>query len=131
VSAIYNKATATSNIELIVNSVIILFVITVDEYIYAILETMSPRGVKNMSSQVQEQGQETQQVSAAEKRNKEGFEELKQQNQELKENVERVLSEIDDLCSQLDLLTQGRVDATVARATQGSEGDGASDESED
>ena len=59
------------------------------------------------------------------------MEELKQQNEELKENVERVVSEMDDLRSQLDLLTQGRVDATVAQATQGSEGDVASDESED
>ena len=49
-------ATATSNTELIINSVIILFVITVDEYVYAILERMSHRRVENMSSQVQEQG---------------------------------------------------------------------------
>ena len=105
VSAIYNNATATSNTELIINSVIILLVITVDEYVYATLETMSHRGVENMSSQVQEQGQETQMVSAAKKRNEEGMEELKRQNEELKENVERVVSEMDHLRSQLDLLT--------------------------
>ena len=68
VSAIYNNATATSNTDLIINSVIILFVITVDECIYAILKTMSRRGVENMSSQVPKEGQETHLISAAEKR---------------------------------------------------------------
>jgi len=54
VSAIYNNAIATSNTEMIVNSVVILFICDVDELTYDILVALNPGWVENMSYQEQD-----------------------------------------------------------------------------
>lgn len=48
-TTIYNRAIATSNTEIIVNSVIILFICDLDEQIYGILLAISPSMVEGMS----------------------------------------------------------------------------------
>jgi len=49
VSSIYNAAIATSNTEIIFNSVIILFICDIDELIYEILEVINAEWVEKMS----------------------------------------------------------------------------------
>ncbi|KAL7505943.1 hypothetical protein ACHAXN_003319 [Cyclotella atomus] len=48
-STIYNKAIATSNTEIIVNAVIILFITDLDEHFFGLLRTISPKLVERMS----------------------------------------------------------------------------------
>jgi len=50
VSTIYNRAIATSNTELIVNSVIILFVMELDEWIFSDLEAINEKWTKHSSN---------------------------------------------------------------------------------
>mmetsp|Transcript_6577 Transcript_6577/g.14322 ORF Transcript_6577/g.14322 Transcript_6577/m.14322 type:complete len:334 (+) Transcript_6577:748-1749(+) len=52
VSVIYNYATATSNPELVANSVIILFIADIDEKLYGILMAINPGWVKEISCEV-------------------------------------------------------------------------------
>jgi hypothetical protein len=54
VSTIYNMAIATSNTEIIVNSVIILFIVEIDEYCFGIIDAINPNWVEHMSLAVEE-----------------------------------------------------------------------------
>ncbi|KAL7547743.1 hypothetical protein ACHAWF_011024 [Thalassiosira exigua] len=60
-SAIYNKAIALTNTEVISNSVIILFVVDIDELVYNILQATSNRWTENLTKGL---GQELNDVEA-------------------------------------------------------------------
>jgi len=55
VSTIYNAAIATSNTDIIVNSVVILFITDVDELFYDILMVINPHWVETMSPEEEEE----------------------------------------------------------------------------
>lgn len=58
VSTIYNAAIATSNTEIIMNSVVILFITDVDELVYDILTVINPDWVETMSPEVKEESED-------------------------------------------------------------------------
>merc|ERR1712127_586813 len=81
VSVIYNRAIATSNTEIIINSVIILFITQLDEYFYGILMEANETWVEEV--QLQQQGER----SVAEKGEDDAMIELREQNSLLQQNI--------------------------------------------
>ena len=49
VSTVYNKAIATSNTDIIINSVVVLFIMDLDEYIFALLEACNEKWTAHAS----------------------------------------------------------------------------------
>ncbi|KAL7549178.1 hypothetical protein ACHAWF_012449, partial [Thalassiosira exigua] len=82
VSTLYNMAIATSNTQMIVNSVIILFIMDVDELIYEILVVCNPAWVKSLGPQ-----QEGSRGDAS----------LEGEIQSLKELVQKLSSDVNNL----------------------------------
>jgi len=71
-SAIYNKATATSDTELIFNSVIVLFITEIDEKIFELIDSNNPRWIdkvieKRNQEKETEYGQEEEEEKEEEK----------------------------------------------------------------
>eukprot|EP00985_Skeletonema_marinoi_P032157 scaffold39069_cov154-Skeletonema_marinoi.AAC.14 len=81
VSIVYNKAIATSNTDIIVNSVIVLFIMEIDEYIFAALEASN----KKWTAHEQITGQQ-EQIDNQQKQINDQQEELKM----LREMVEKI-----------------------------------------
>mmetsp|Transcript_40046 Transcript_40046/g.68319 ORF Transcript_40046/g.68319 Transcript_40046/m.68319 type:complete len:268 (-) Transcript_40046:79-882(-) len=86
VSAIYNKAIATSNTEIIINSVAILFITDADEQLYDIFMVTSVRWVAGIS--------------------KNRVEELTKHNSALQDEVNDLKAEVSDLKSGAEYLRQ-------------------------
>jgi chromosome segregation ATPase len=55
VSTVYNKAIATSNTELIANSVIVLFVMELDEWIFSVLEAINKKWTEHAAKSEMEE----------------------------------------------------------------------------
>lgn len=80
VSTVYNKAIATSDTEIIVNSVIVLFVMEIDEYIFSALDAISEKLTKHASDS----------------------EELSSMKEELEKKLERQREQIDSQQEEID-----------------------------
>ena len=94
VSTIFNSAIATSDTEIIVNSVIILFVDDVDELFYDILNVINSRLVKVMSY---ERGVSEDSVN-------ESVKVLKTQNLQLQVKVEHMETEMENIVQKMDVM---------------------------
>merc|ERR1712194_454404 len=92
-SAIYNKATATSDTELIFNSVIVLFITEIDEKIFELIDSNNPRWIDNIKekcNQVKEidYGQEGEEEKEEEEEKVEEEEEQEEEKVEEEEEQE-------------------------------------------
>lgn len=99
-SAIYNKAIATSNTEIIANSVIIIFVTDIDELVYDILTVIDQRWVESLSHQQQDETQGT-----GNERNDELHRSAKSDGS-LKDEVQDLREEVESLCEAVRVLSQ-------------------------
>jgi len=71
VSAIYNAAIATSDTEIIMNSVVILFICDIDECLYDILMVINPSWVEKLSGKQEEQDESVVETSRHENNDEE------------------------------------------------------------
>ena len=94
VSTIFNLAIATSDTEVIVNSVIILFVDDVDELFYDILNVINSRLVKVMSHE----------GGVSEDSVNESVKILKTQNLQLQVKVEHMETEMEKIVQKIDVM---------------------------
>ena len=94
VSTIFNSAIATSDTEVIVNSVIILFVDDVDELFYDILNVINSRLVKVMSHE----------GGVSEDPVNESVKVLQTQNLQLQVKVEHMETEMENIVQKMDVM---------------------------
>jgi len=99
VSTVYNKAIATSNTEIIVNSVIVLFIMDVDEWVFSALEAINDNSTSH--------------TSALENEMKDKIASQQEELRNLREIVERIqdsLTEMDQIASEKEELRKLHVD---------------------
>ena len=89
VSTIYNEAIATSNTEIIANSVIILFITDLDELFYCVMMTINPRWT--------EKERTSGQGARLNKGDEDSLVLLTAQNLKLQDKVQRVENEMEEL----------------------------------
>eukprot|EP00581_Thalassiosira_minuscula_P030696 CAMPEP_0183787800 /NCGR_PEP_ID=MMETSP0739-20130205/67730_1 /TAXON_ID=385413 /ORGANISM="Thalassiosira miniscula, Strain CCMP1093" /LENGTH=164 /DNA_ID=CAMNT_0026031893 /DNA_START=439 /DNA_END=933 /DNA_ORIENTATION=+ len=95
-SVIYNRTVTTSNTELIINSVVILFITDTDEKLFGVLMAMNPLWVDNMSRQINEKCDDNDNDVDI------GMEGLKRKNLALQSGMNDMKTQIDKLVQEMN-----------------------------
>eukprot|EP00984_Skeletonema_dohrnii_P033126 scaffold28633_cov67-Skeletonema_dohrnii-CCMP3373.AAC.3 len=101
VSTVYNNAIATSNTEIIANSVIVLFIMEIDEYIFAALEASNEKWTEH----------------AADKEVFKMKEEIARQTAELESQKEKIDNQQEEIDNQQEEIDNQRKDLRMLRET--------------
>ena len=105
VSTVYNDAIATSNTEIIVNSVVVLFIMDLDEYIFALLEACNAKWTGHASDSDSEDNrsdEEARNVSSI----TEMKEEIARQKTQIASQQEELMRQRDQVAKQNDEITK-------------------------
>ena len=114
VSTVYNKAIATGNTDIIVNSVIVLFVMDLDEWIFASLKACSRKWTAHSSDSDSRSEEESSSGSEAEAKKGGAIEEMKEEAVLQKAQIE---SQQEELMRQKDQLARQNGEIAMLRET--------------
>jgi len=107
VSTIYNKALATSNTGIIVNSVVILFIMDIDEKIFATLAAINEKWTAHAA--------ESDDLATAESMSKNNADDRDNMNNELAAQREQIAAQRDEIAIQKEQMATQREEMAIQR----------------